>query len=402
MKRTFALSAALVLAFAIGSCSSDNGKAPTDPAGAIVDVQMGNDALAAGDYAAANQHYKNALAKDPSNSEANFGAALTELVLASENPDVVSLANLVDLVELPPGFPARAPGNERVGLTRAGETLRHFGIGGVSANPVKYGRAVGKLLLLGAGEPEVLSDVQTIIKLHVLPPLQYAETRLQTLETNANFVFKITPEMSGASDTLEIDLGEIYVLDGVINAIQGWLHMLVAYNFDVYGNPPADSLLAAGTSFGKLHPGGAVDMASAHANLLLSHARIEQMIAYVGAETDPQDDDIIPLAVLSEPDFLEFKAGFDDVKDALTEVVVLDVFDYQNNPVQVAVQIGNFLTNPISDWKTKLPTHTFSPDGRDVFVTDPITFPDPIFNGVFPEMTNSLWQQLIGPVGPVM
>jgi len=403
MKRIISLGAAFVLSLAISSCgSSDSGKTPTDPAGAIVDTQLGDQAVANGDYAAANQHYKNALAKDPNNAQANFGAALTELVLASEDPEVINLASLVDLSQLPPVFPARSPGNDRVGLTRAGAALRAFGIGGVSANPMKYGRAVGKLLLMGAGDPLVLSDVQAVIKLHVLPPLQYAESRLQVLEAHPEFVFKVTPEMSGMSDTLEVDLGEVYVLDAVINAIQGWLHVFVAYDFDVYGDPPADSLLAAGTTFGTLHTGGALDLAAAHADLLLSHVRIESMIAFIGAETDVQDDDIIPQAVLSEPEFLEFKAGFDDVNNALTQVTVVPVDDYQNNPVSISIQIGNFFLNPIADWKIKLPTHTFSMDGRDVFITDPITFPDPKFNNIFPDMTNTLWEQLIGPVGPVL
>jgi len=36
----------------------------------------------------------------------------------------------------------------------------------------------------------------------------------------------------------------------------------------------------------------------------------------------------------------------------------------------------------------------------EIYPTDPVTFPDPKFNDVFPEMTNSAWQALIGPVGP--
>src|SRR2546427_79526 len=98
---------------------------------------------------------------------------------------------------------------------------------------------------LAADDPPAISEVQYVVKTKVMPKLAYAEARLNKIEQQPGFVFKIAPDVTGEPDSIEVDLGDILILDSVINGVQGWLGLLVSYNFDVpsYEHVNAESLL---------------------------------------------------------------------------------------------------------------------------------------------------------------
>src|SRR5688500_16501991 len=94
MKRLAPYAWLLFLLLPLAGCGKDD--KPTAPGTtAEQDVQAGHAAIASGDYAAANLHYKNALLKNPSHPEANLGAAITEVYLVQNDPDVAALLDLV-------------------------------------------------------------------------------------------------------------------------------------------------------------------------------------------------------------------------------------------------------------------------------------------------------------------
>ena len=79
MNRLVAILFTGLLAISLAGCGSDSKKSVVDPGGSLLETDLGNQALASGDYASANAHYRAAIAKDPANGEAQFGAGVTEV-----------------------------------------------------------------------------------------------------------------------------------------------------------------------------------------------------------------------------------------------------------------------------------------------------------------------------------
>lgn len=402
MKRTRFVPIAIVsLLFMFGCSSSTRVTNPVNPGAAEQETVLGDQALAGGDYTAANTHYKAALAIDSSHPRANLGAAVTEVYLVQNDPEVAALiARLQALTAAPASLRTGPPALGRPG---ARITSRLGLVSGRLYDPSSIGRMLGVLVLQGTADPPLLSEVQSVIKRKLIPRVQYAEDRLNQVETDPNFVMRLPPSITDEPDTVEVDLGEVRVLDAVVNEVQGWLGIVVAYNFDV-PNPvdlvPPDSLLGPLTNFGKLNTDGAAALSQARVDFLQAHTEFNAGVATIGGETDDQSDDVIPQAALLEPEFVDFRTTFDQVDASLNAPVDVLVRDYLGVTRTIQVQLKNFFTNPIADWKTKLPDHDFDTTTGDPYILDPITFPDPIFNGVFPNMTNATWQSLIGPVGP--
>ncbi len=390
----------LVLALSLGLSLTACGKGtnPTAPTlTAEQEVEAGNAALASGDYAAANQHFKAALAKDPTNPQANLGAAVTEVYLTQNDPDVAAIIHFVDSTASAPV--AARPASARAGVRAARLLARlHLAPSGV-ANPIRGGRAAWTLLGRAVSDPPAISEVQRIVKTVVMPRLQYAEDRLAVLESDPQFSIKLPPSLTEEPDTLEVDLGEIYMLDAVVNGVQGWLGLLVAYNFDVpsYEHVNAESLLAPGTAWATLHPDGALQLAGARLNLLRVKTQIDQAVSYINAETDDQTDDLILATDLQSQGFLDFLDGVNQVAATLNGVITIQVDDYLGAPFAMQLHLERFFAAPIADLKTKFPNVAFDLQG-DPYVTDPLTFPDPQIDLIFPDMTNERWQQLVGPV----
>ena len=393
MRRFLAVVFVAALAFASASCGKSSSS--INPAAAEAAANAGDAALANGDVAAANAHYKDALGKDPSNSHANLGAAVTETALLQEDAGVDSLLTFLGDIPLP--VAAARPGIARPSrmLSTLGMTPR------LGFDPLSNGRGLAKLFILTAQDPALLSWFQAVVLNRILPRLQYAEDRLAVIETHPNFTYIVPPDVSGAPSPYEVDLGEVLALDAMINSIQGVLGVLVAYNFDTPAGKTQEELLAPASAFGTLWAGGAARLAAARLNLLNAHTRFLAMAAFITAETDDQTDDVIPKAALDTPEFLDLQTGFDDVHTALTSTVTVtgvEAYDLTLHDVDLAVSA--FFTNPIADFKTKLPPLTFDVTTGDPMTSDPITFPDPAFNGIFPTMTNAKWYELIGPLNP--
>src|SRR5262249_58923990 len=99
-------------------------------------------------------------------------------------------------------------------------------------DPISVGRSGSRLLYRSMVDPTSAAWYQIVIRTRVMPRLQYAEDRLNAIEGNHTFTLMIQPEVSGAPEAIEVDLGEVLALDALINSVQGVLNMLVAYNFD--------------------------------------------------------------------------------------------------------------------------------------------------------------------------
>ena len=387
--------AAMLLALTLG-CGKSSTKPTVDSGGAQHETDLGSQALASGNYANANAHFKAAIALDPGNAQAQFGAGVTEVYLLQNDPDILAVQAQLPLVRSPI-VPVQHSRTGRVETMRQRLTAARSGVD-QRYSPKPMGTAFFRTLLLAADEPDSISEVQAIIRNKVMPRLQYAEERLNAAEAASNFVMLLPPSVTDLPDTIEIDKTELYVLDAVVNSVQGWCGLLVAYNFDVensdFEHVNAESLLTGATAWATLHAGGVLDLASARLNFLNVKGKLDAAAAYLAAETDDQSDDIIPQSWLTTQDFTDLHDAVAQVYTSLNSPVTITVNDYSMQPMDLQIQIGRFFVPAITDLKPKFPALVFYGTVPEIAV--PITFPDPTINGIFPDMTNVRWRQLTG------
>src|ERR1700741_2764170 len=144
MKKLSAALACAALTLALAGCSTDSTNNPgIDPAGAQQAVNQGNAALAAGDYAAANAFYQTAFARDPANTQARFGVAVTDIYVLQNDSEVSSIGDYLETeVPVGPGS-VLAPKSGALGRVQALLNAR-----GHRYTPVSEGRALVRMLTL--------------------------------------------------------------------------------------------------------------------------------------------------------------------------------------------------------------------------------------------------------------
>ena len=204
-----------------------------------------------------------------------------------------------------------------------------------------------------------VSDIQRVIEQHFIPELDYALARLEIVEQDPDFQFMLTLEFpeDEQGDSLEVDLGEVYVLDASINVLRAFLMIATAYNLDFDDNGSYDFLqdssdaeilrqlkrLDRHSPFLTLKASD--KLPAAGQNLLTAILRLEDAVGFIREETDPQDDDIIKqqhledldseVDLTGESDVPQFLQGVDSVEKALSKLR-----EILSGPVQVDVDFN--------------------------------------------------------------
>jgi hypothetical protein len=400
-----------LLVTGLWGCGKDEAKKIVGPdtAGAQQEVTLAEQALGTGDVAGANQHFKDALAKDAGNAQANLGAGVTEIYLLQGDPDVSDLIDLFNsnvggglptaprpglaAPALRPALPLRTSSRASEALARMNLTprARYDFIGGAGA--------LLQFLLRSVADPPPISTIQQVIRLKVLPKLAYAEARLNLVETNPSFVWTLPPSVTGLASNLEIDIADVLLLDALINTVQGTLEIPIAYNVSVpnYNSVNAESLFTnPGSDWGTLYADGSLLLSDARGDWLTGIARANAAVASIQSESDDQSDDLIPIAALgTSTDIAEFLSGLSDLQAALSGPVYVRFTNRYAAADSERVNAGLFFTNPVTDLRTIAPDHTF--DVNHQFVPDnPLNLPDPTFHGILPDLTNDRIRYLLG------
>jgi hypothetical protein len=411
MNRLALIVSTLVLVTGLTGCSKDESKKVVGPdtAGALQEIALAEQALAIGDVAGANQHFKSALAKDAGNAVANLGAAVTEVYVLEDDPDVADLIDLFNS-ELGNAFPAgRRPGlaapappaaRSSSRPSRASEALARMNLTPRARYDLVGGaRAVLQFLLRAPAEPPPISAIQQVIRLKVLPKLSYAEARLNLVETNPSFVWILPPSVTGSASDLEIDIADVLLLDALINTVQGTLEILIAYDVSVpdYNYVNVESLFTdSGSEWGTLYPDGSLQLSGARIDWLTAITRMNAAVTSVLAETDDQADDLIPADALgTSTEIADFLAGLSELQAALNGPVYVHFINRYAMADSERVDAEVFFTIPIPDLRTIVPDHTFTLDHQFV-PDDPLNFPDPTFHGILPDLTNGRIRYLLG------
>ena len=449
MKLSSLSSMSVALALFVYSCDSTKDSSPTGPDFETLPEAREPDRAAAGEKAAAAKEelgrvlsdiydadeidldqidftqaerlYREAIAADPRNTEAQFGAALTHLLALATNEDVRALQDSLN---------AYTGGDEGSGKLALGALNLAAAAETASKSPL----LVAKMTQDAIDDPLKVSDIQKTIEEEILPAIDYSLERLRIVEGDPDFTFELTPELQGDEDEepREIDLGEAYLIDAGLRLTKAVFLVAIAYDFDFDDNGSYE-FLEDGSNENVLRHMERLDktgtfmtlrsadaMPGAKASILTAMDKIEQGLEAIRAETDDQEDDIIladdlddldeEIDLSDQEDLPVFFRDISTIGDALNKVreilegtveIEADFDGDSDTPEQTVVfDVGRFFDNPVRDLRTLLPYHTWHLDrlqnrnfADELVLTDasgatlekspPLIFPDPSFGGVF-------------------
>lgn len=386
------------------------------------------------DFSEADRLYHWAIAADPSNTEAQFGSAITRLLVLALNEDVRAVQDSLNTYI----------GNEAVG----GLFLNYLDLVSTTEAAAKLPLMAAKMTQDAITNPLKVSDLQQTISEEIMPAIDYSLERLQIVEGDLDFTFELTPKMQGDEyeESREIDLGEAYMIDAQLRLLKAVFQVALAYNFDVddngsyafFDDDSDENILRQMERLGKTGPFMTLRspdaMRDAKASILTAIDKMEEGLGAIRIETDDQDDDIILAEDLDDLDdqidlsdrydFPVFFRGIRSVNTALRKAreILEGTVEIEANfdgdaytPKQTVVfDVDKFFDNPVEDLRTLLPYHTWHLDrlqnrnfADELVLTDaegnalvgspPLVFPDPSFGGVFSNIsTNDQLLDLFG------
>lgn len=374
-------------------------------------------------FGEADRLYQDAIATDPNNTEAQFGAALAHLLALSSDANVRAVQDSVDAFMEDEG-----PVANKVALL-----------------PL----IPAKMIQQALENPLTVSDLQATVNEEIIPAIDYALERLSIVEAAPEFVFTLTPEMIGEDeDPVEIDLGDVYMLDAQLRLLKATLLVTTAYDFDFDFEGNYEWLEEYGSNENVLRHlirmdktgtfmtlKSANSMQNAKAQILTAISKMEMGLESIRAETDDQDDDLITKEDIEDLDaefdlseegddtplfFREIRSTNDvlsKAREALEGTVEIEAdFDAdEDTPKSVVVfDLGKFFDEPIADLRALLPYHTWHPEllgnrnfSDELVVTDAsgvalgsspaVLFPDPSYGGILSNISTN--QQLLDLLG---
>jgi hypothetical protein len=289
-----------------------------------------------------------------------------------------------------------------------------------------------------------MTELQRILNEDLLPRIAVALDHLAEVEADADFEYQGVVD----DEDFEIDLGEVYFFDASLRVLRSGLRVLLGYNleltdldgsydwlldledidrgydtyvvedtvphdilhlYQVWERAQSDSLALALLHTNLVEDGplltlrddpysGQTMLQQAGVDLNTAVDKLEAAVSYIRAESDNQGDDVIHLSLLTDwdtdidecEDCPNFTAGWDEIEDVIAWIrEVLDgpyllEENIDGRDISVTVDLYQFFSDPVDDWKTLLPAHEWNPaDQWLVREVHPIYWFDHDFNNDF-------------------
>ncbi len=408
-----------------GSASNPSGAATMpsaqQTASAAAYTMAANEALESAIYAASNSGngpnvnvssaeaiYKSALAQNPNNTSAQFGAAVTALLSINQNASIQSVLDSFTVTPSNSLFKSR---------------LLPLGITGNSFK--KSGEILSGIASGSQWNLPKISTVQEVVKDTLLPEIVYALDRMSIIENDPKFAFTITPKMRGLAvgDTFVVSRGDIFVIDASLRVVRGILLTLISYNVDIDidgsyqwlasgdQNLIASNIkrLYTSSQFLALNSWGEASMQAAILNLRECIAKLDSALYVFQNNTGDQVNDIIQTSDITSANN-QLSTHADGGPTSIAKIldtasaILNGPYTFTSGGEKITVNLSAIFDNPIQDLKTKFPyikwRDTSEWDSAGIFqpvylvnsagaaVPDSeIAFPDYTFGGLFPNMT---------------
>lgn len=323
------------------------------------------------DFATSNALFKEALALDPNNLDANFGAGLTEMLIFTQDEDFKAVFDAWEtFIDTGSMFVAE---DLNKGSSPLGMFLPGMGAGGGFQALNKRAVAATYLNLhrLAVSDPPTIADIQGLVESLFIPTLEYIAERLELVDDSTYYTFTITSEMQGGGESpKELDMTEIYLLEVGVNLLLAFSDAITAYDVgpNAYDSTAIIEWLSQGSGFMSLRSGGVTRMALAKIALLNAADKLDAAADFLEADTDTAND-IIKLmeGELTAADLQEVRDSTQSFREMFDTGISFteDWDDNSGTPdEELTFDFDVLFTTPITDFKSILPVYTVTV-GRD-------------------------------------
>ena len=342
---------------------------------AISSVERANEALAAVLYDMINgeyieepgdlnftepyELYREAYNFDKSNPDANFGLALTGILMITQDQEIQDAMDEWE-VYLQSNVPFEAS------LAKRTKSIFPASLNDFKIPVHDLVKAVAGTSKMAFIEAPKLSTIQNLLENKLLTKLNFARQALDRIDDNPDFVFIITPKMQGdlQADPLQIDLTEIFALEAGVNMFAALVNIGISYDvdFNSYDSLGIIQAFSPGSSFLTVRKSGQY-LSDAKNALLTMANKIIGGINFLRAETDDQNDDIIKVDPREESELDDILQSTNDFLDMMTTeyTFMADWDDDSYTPQEeLNFNFSKYFNNPIQDFKQLLPAYTIS------------------------------------------
>jgi len=355
------------------------------------------------DFSKASTYFKNAIAQNPNNLDANLGSALCEIFTGYADPDVNAAIKAWEGYN--PGSSILAFANVHI---PAGTQDMTIPVSALAKNLMKIVRTA-------TTNPPTIAKMQELLKTKLLPRLDYALACLAVVEQHQDYRMRISGKMQGDTklNPVYMDLTEVYLLDAMIQGIHAMVSEFLVYQFTLNSYTAHDLVQALdpnNTTFFVLASDGKAQSASVKTSILGAIGKIRSAINFLKSETGDQSSNIIKLKQgnnggIATSDLDTVLTYLTKAEDALANGVTItaDNADSDNNTYSIKVVLSAFFDNPPQNPKQAwLPVYTLDTSAHGDIQWHwtqqdygSFTFPDPTFGGIFPTMTNEQLKRLL-------
>ena len=351
----------------------------------------------------ANALYKEAISLNPDNLEAQFGAAITEIMSAYSDSDINQL------------------------IKDCEQSFKDYDLGKIVSNPLlptKPSNALIPVEILAGNvyflnkvaikDPPLISRVQQVFSEKLLPRIEYAIERLNIIEQHTDFQFVVSAKMQGDLDlkSVKIYITEAEFMNAALCGLKSAIEIFLVYNFDLPNYDKStllDALNQNNTTFFVLKSDSQQRVESIKNNFNLMLTKAKTGINYLETITGKKSDAVIKIGSgdVKQNDLDSVKKYLNMAINSLSQNVALNLksADSEGNDYTININIGNFLVNlPENPKKDLLPPYTITSSGSDKFDIkfafdagsyDEFNFPDPTIKGLLPGMSNETLKRLL-------
>ena len=348
-----------------------------------------------------NTMFKDAVALDATNTSAQFGAAISEILAAYWDTTVNNVIKEFEASSL--SKPLSGFMKNALIPTQASQMVV----------PIQNSaQEIAVLYKYALNDPPLISRVQTVLRDRLLPRVEYAINRLEICEGNASFRYKISGKMQGDPnlDTVSIYRTEVYLTDAIMHGLRFMINSVLIYKFDLPDYTQASIVQALqqnSTSFFYINTDGHTRASNAKSDMLSVLTKFKSGIADLENISGTKSDAIIKLGAKGIK-----QADLDSVKKYLDKAITtfnsnvsvsLTNADSDGNDYTVNVNLANFFNNlPDNPKSAFLPTYQVTPSGKNDIQLKfnantyaDFNFPDATFGGLFPGMTNDVLKRIL-------
>ncbi|MDP2363951.1 MAG: hypothetical protein Q8M94_09305 [Ignavibacteria bacterium] len=418
MKKTFILLLSFLIVL---GCSEDNTNEPTqnDPTGSeikereaytLMESEMvkaiNGNFTTASDYdqlkiQEVNALFRSAIDLDPTNTKAQFGAAITEILVAYWDSTV---NNVIKEFE-GSSFNKPISGFIKNALipTKPSQMVV----------PIQNSaQEIAMLYKTALKDPPLISRVQAVLRDKLLPRIEFAIARLEVCEGNAAFRYKISGKMQGDPnlDTVSIYRTEVFLTNAIMHGLKFMINAVLIYKFDLPDYSQASLVQALqqnSTSFFYMNTDGRSMANNAKLEFQSVLNKFKAGIADLENISGHKNDAIIKLGNngIKQADLDSVKNYLDDAINSFNNDVSVELKDADSdgNDYTVNVNLANFFNNlPDNPKSAFLPQYQVVASGQDDIqfrftanTYSEFSFPDPTLGGLLPGMTNEVLKRIL-------